>query len=824
MSFVRRITAAKHLKALKAAPTLSSTELAEVQSKLLEKGEGVIGPLSALLSNNDARRPALEVLGQLLSHATLPRFVEQLRSEDPQVVSGIVECMSSSKNFAPAQLLDVMVNDVEIRTQAERVLNAHVERLGPKRIAEHLQAADRELKRQLLRLLEQVVDETVAPDLARMGQDGDWQARSQAARLIARLPEEHAVEPLAALLRDVHSAVRREAVLGLGTVSGQQVIAPLCSALRDGDLKVQTAAIDALIQLDDAGAVMHLVEVLKDPSEYARRSAVEVLNAVATKDAIQDLVKALSDEDWWVRVRAADALGAIGGSRVVDAAMELMHNEDVFIRRYAVEILNTTVDKRSVPMLIEALQDTDWWVRERSIDALGKTGDSRATEHLIYLMAMDNDAAPHCVKALAAIADDGALQALVGLVENADSELCHLAAEGLTEASKRGIQGPMAEHVAAVLRADGRRATGGRPFGGLRSTSAVIKNDFDAMRKTGLVPDDLGAARTPVTPPPPGVGPASGVDPVSAAGPPSNVAPASSAGAQPSPAPPAGGDGQRLDYSRLESGSILLDRYEVVRLIGRGGFGAVYLTNDIEVEEQIILKVLNPSISSDDAVIRRFVQELKYTRRITHPNVIRLYDFLRFDWAYAISMEYFEGVNLGQFLRKKGRVDLQRASHLLRQICAGLSAAHKQGIIHRDIKPQNVLVGRDGTVKIVDFGLASITHDAGSRLTRSGFIVGTPQYMAPEQIKGGKIDPRTDIYSLGVLFYELLVGKPPFEGDTAVNIIYQHLQDAPEPPSKLVPGLPEWVDRMVLHMLEKVPDRRPATAREIMEDGQLKAA
>src|SRR5262249_9563250 len=196
--------------------------------------------------------------------------------------------------------------------------------------------------------------------------------------------------------------------------------------------------------------------------------------------------------------------------------------------------------------------------------------------------------------------------------------------------------------------------------------------------------------------------------------------------------------------------------------------------------------------------VRRFVQELKFTRRITHPNVIRIYDLLDLEGAHAISMEHFPSRDLGSILRERPMLPVATTLRIAAQVCEGLMAAHEQGVVHRDIKPGNILVGDDDATKIVDFGLASAGAGDGSRLTKSGILVGTPEYISPEQITGGTVDGRTDIYSLGVVMYEMLSGQTPFGSETAVNTLFQHLEGEVIPLRDLVPSLPESLGGAVM--------------------------
>jgi len=211
------------------------------------------------------------------------------------------------------------------------------------------------------------------------------------------------------------------------------------------------------------------------------------------------------------------------------------------------------------------------------------------------------------------------------------------------------------------------------------------------------------------------------------------------------------------------------------------------------------------------------VQELKLTRRVSHHNVIRIHDFLDLGGARAISMEYFPGSDLNRILADAGPLDLKRGLRIAAQVCDGLAAAHAEGVVHRDIKPANILVGPEDDIRLVDFGLAAAqqTSGDGSRLTKSGLLIGTPEYMAPEQISGEVADHRVDLYSLGVVMYEAFSGLRPYTADTPVKVLFQHLEGGAAPLAEVVPGFPEAVSALVAGAMAKEPNQRPATAAEL---------
>lgn len=254
-------------------------------------------------------------------------------------------------------------------------------------------------------------------------------------------------------------------------------------------------------------------------------------------------------------------------------------------------------------------------------------------------------------------------------------------------------------------------------------------------------------------------------------------------------------------------------RYEVLDALGDGGMGMVYRVRDRETNEVLALKLLRPEIARDPAMMERFKNEIRLAHRITHKNVCRIYDFNRVgDLAY-FTMEFVDGESLRNYLKRAGKLTPERTVDLARQIATGLIEAHAQGVVHRDLKPENVMLGRDGLVKLLDFGIA---RALGSDTTTARTIMGTPEYMAPEQSQGKPVDQRVDIYALGLILYESLTGRRAFSGATPVEIALKQLKDKPLPPRKFLPVTPPHLEAVVLRCLEKEPARRFSSAAELL--------
>jgi serine/threonine protein kinase/tetratricopeptide (TPR) repeat protein len=299
----------------------------------------------------------------------------------------------------------------------------------------------------------------------------------------------------------------------------------------------------------------------------------------------------------------------------------------------------------------------------------------------------------------------------------------------------------------------------------------------------------------------------------------------------------------------LTRGTTFADRYEIIEELGKGGMGKVYRVEDKKLKQEVALKLIKPEIASDEKTIERFRNELKTARMIAHKNVCRMFDIGESDDSHFITMEFIRGEDLKNLIRKMGQLSAGQAISIAKQICDGLIEAHKLGVIHRDLKPQNIMIDREGDARIMDFGIARSLEGKG--ITGAGVMIGTPDYMSPEQVDGKETDQRSDIYSLGVILYEMVTGRVPFEGDTALSIAVKHKIESPKDPREFNTQLSEDLSLIILQCLEKdkagryqnardlkvkleqieegiptvekiVPERKPLTSREITVRFDLK--
>jgi serine/threonine-protein kinase len=837
MSFFTNIRADRYITELKSATDVAAPQTQKAIAKLRELGAGAIEPVTAALADADkiATVAYIEVLTGLVNQKTLPRFIEAMVTGSPRVIAGVAWALSSSRAYPPTMLLDALNTEGVAKSALLDVITAHRSRLSVREILASAYKQEANEKAALFRILGELATDNDLPELVGRLNGKDPVARLHIINILSRFPKPEVSRALQQQLKDTNKLVRGAALSALARMDGPFDLEMLCGLLRDPEIDVQNKAIDAVIRANDPDTIKYLIPVLKDENEYARRAAVEVLNEVGNAKSIKELLEAVSDDDWWVRSRAADALGKIGGPKVVEAVLQLVGDEDEEIRRAAVEILNQTKDDRAVGHLIEATKDKDWWVSERAVDALAEIGSKRAVPRLIEMLeTTPAKSLPVVVRALGRLGDHKVIDAVLPLLSRdekdirleAISSLAKLADERRLENIRVQIQAQAGESeptvAQAALRAlsdlDSRFSVSGTKLSSTQNRAPSLDVPSGNSRSGGATQASSAVPAYTAPPPPP---------------PPARTK-------APPPAPPQNSMAaqrtqlmseqdvqravkeaekmagpQKLDIQTLKPGDIIEGRYKYVERIGKGAFGTVLLMEDTVVDERLILKFLNPNVSEDEEIMKRFVHELRYSRKITHHNVIRIYDFLYIQGNYAISMEYFPSHTLGSEVVGEKPMPLQRALGFGIDICTGMDVAHAQGIVHRDLKPANVLINAEGLLKIVDFGVAAAQREGDTQLTKTGYVIGSPKYMAPEQILGKKVDQRADVYALGVILYEIMTGVPPYARGDHMSVMYQHVQGKARPPREINPGLPPGLPEVITQAMSVDKDKRYQTMNDL---------
>ncbi len=269
-----------------------------------------------------------------------------------------------------------------------------------------------------------------------------------------------------------------------------------------------------------------------------------------------------------------------------------------------------------------------------------------------------------------------------------------------------------------------------------------------------------------------------------------------------------------LPPEKLTRGTTFAGRYEIIEELGEGGMGKVYRVEDNKINEEVALKLLRPQIAGDNKTIERFRNELKFARKIAHRNVCKMYDLDEEKGTHYITMEYVPGEDLKSMIRMSKQLSAATAVNIAKQVCEGLSEAHRLGVVHRDLKSSNIMIDRDGNARIMDFGIARSLQAKG--ITGAGAMVGTPEFMSPEQAEGKEADQRSDIYSMGVILFDMLTGRVPFEGDSYLSIAMKHKTEIPPDPRNFNAQIPEDLSHTILKCMEKDKEKRFQNIKELL--------
>jgi eukaryotic-like serine/threonine-protein kinase len=811
VSFLASFRSDQLLGQLIAESDPSSPAAQKLVEKLKTAGNKAVPKIIDALALSDKTHTMVlvDVLSAMINDKNLIMFKEGLADGNERVVSGTAWALSSSTVYNANGLLDFFADPEVSKAALIEILRVHKDDLSVHELLRHAYECEPKEKAAIFKIIQETIKPEMIPDLiARMG-GKDPVIKIHLMQLLSKFDKEEITNALEMQLKDPNKMVRGAALSALATRENSSIsIDRIAKVLLDPDLDVQGKAVDVLVKINHPDTVQYLLPALKDESEYTRRAAVEVLNEVGNANSVQDLLGAIKDDDWWVRSRAGDALADIGGPRVVDSVVKLITSKDEEIRRTAIEILNSTKDERAIDGLLQATDDTDWWVRERAVDALSKIGSPKALPKLESMLGANAKTDTVVVRALGKLGNHKHISMIVPMLQRPERDVQVEAIKALSQLADeshaetiRGIlkQIQQSEEHTIINAAD----TALKSLDD-RYSETVVEENIRAEKiagntKTLLVDNEdleklLHQAKE-----------ASAVAQADGDG---DIVPAAA------PAPMAV---PILDISTLKPGDVIDGRYKYIEKIGKGAFGTVLLMEDEVVDEQLILKFLNPNVSSDEEMMKRFVHELRYSRKITHRNVIRIYDFLHLQGCYAISMEYFPSHTLSGEIPDSKPMELAKALRFSKDMATGMTIAHQAGVIHRDLKPANILVNADGLLKIVDFGVAAAASSGDTQLTKTGYVIGSPKYMAPEQILGKKVDATADVYSIGVIMYEMVTGIPPYSRGDHMSVMYQHVQGKAKHCQEINSDLPDEYANLIVKAMSVDKTKRFQSMDELTE-------
>ncbi|MGD2170965.1 MAG: protein kinase [Gammaproteobacteria bacterium] len=502
-------------------------------------------------------------------------------------------------------------------------------------------------------------------------------------------------------------------------------------------------------------------------SDEVREFLVKQVVKHATAQGLEEFLRSLETLDQWNRGETLNALGNFGTEKLAQAARELVNHENEFIREQAQLLSTASGQETSLEGLWDQAMSDNWQVRDNALQAVGKSGKREAVDFLKKVVDKYPESAVTVLEATAELGFTKGLELAFSCLRVDEARVQRKALETIGSlASQRHAQVIRDKLMQKVPELQSTvRDTAQEVVTKLTSSYDLPPLDVDqeSYFDTRMIKFDETQAFD-------------------------------QGASQPQPVV------QEINIEDFKKGDLWMERYRIDKEIGRGAMGRVMLATDEMVGEPLILKFMHPELTAEQDSRERFLREVKYSRKISHPNVIRIHDMLFHHNLSAISMEYFESKGLDEYLREKKHFDIGEGLDILVQVARGMAAAHHQQVIHRDLKPSNVLMNGNGLVKIVDFGIASASTQTDSTLTKAGSIIGTPAYLSPERARGKEADHRSDIYALGIIAYAMFSGRLPYTGEP-MSLLYQHLEGNAKPVHEIRKEVGPRVSLLVQRMM-----------------------
>jgi eukaryotic-like serine/threonine-protein kinase len=736
----------------------------------------------------------IEICQGVLSQGAEDLFLENLSSETTEIRTVSKNLLSESQQINPVKLFKKLQESGGSQTEVIDILEFQKANIAPELIIKNALRLD---KANAGRLFQMAQSQASRTDMSALNIDIDSlenpDIKIMLIRFLAAVNQPESAKLITGLLADKSKIVLIEALKNLKNMSTDfdpSLIVRFIPDMREGD---QETAFEILRLKSSEESLPSLTMLMTGKSDQLREQAGQIVVEHANTKSLEKFLLALDVHEWWGKEQAVKWLLTHGDNNLYLAAAKLTDHENDFIKNTAQQLAaNSTTQSGEITELIEPLMSENWQVRERAIEAAGKTDNRRSLEFLstvidkypessiAVLKATSNlgfskglEIASKCMRMKEAAIQRQALRTIDDIVTQRHA---HNVREGIVNMVPK-LQATVRDTAQEVINSITEKFNLSR-----------LDLDDDNMFETRLIKIEENRDK--------------------------------SQHANPVAVEVMGHDKTEVvsfqHIEELKEGDFWMDRYKIIREVGRGAMGRVMLVEDETVGETMILKFMHPELTSDGKARERFLRELKYSRKISHPNVIRIHDFLVKDGISAISMEYFESIGLDYMIKHEMLDTHQKSLDILYQVSDGMFEAHQKHVIHRDLKPSNILINDAGLAKVVDFGIASATSETDATLTKTGMIIGTPAYLSPERAKGLVADHRSDIYALGIIAYTMFSGRPPYKGEP-MSLLFQHIEGKAVPLFRLEMDIPVGVSMLVEKMMAADIEKRFQTMKDVRD-------
>jgi len=724
------------------------------------------------------------------------RFLANLENDTTMIRTATKSLLSESVRINPSKIFKRLHDKDASKTEILDILDLQKANLAPEL---YVKNALRMEKSYATRLIEMAQTQAHRTDMSALTIDTDTlenpDIKITLIRFLAAVNQPEAARMIMRFLKDKSKIIVIEALKQLKHMEVAYDPSPIVNCIpnmRDDDIKT---VFEILERKSTAETLPGLTMLMTGKSDDLRERATDIVIQHATQDTFEALLLALDQHEWWGKEQALKSLIAQGNDKFYQLAGALVNHDNEFIKSAAEQIAaNNTVYSGDISELEESLMHENWQVRERAIDNIAHSGNRGALELLHKVIKKYPESSVAALKAVKTLGFSKGLEMTskcLGMKEAAIQREALLTTDSIVTQKhadnvRNGIV-KMVPKLQATVRDTAREVVEHITE---KYKLPKLNIDDDSIFETRLLEIEKNKSEQATM-----------------------VAPQQQNQVK---------DPEKTEVvsfqhiEELKAGDYWMDRFKVIKEIGRGAMGRVMLVHDDTVGEQIILKFMHPELTSDGKARERFLRELKYSRMVSHPNVIRIHDFLMKDGISAISMEYFESRGLDYLVKHELLASQEQILDILYQVSEGMYEAHQQNVIHRDLKPSNILVNDDGLAKVVDFGIASASSEADMTLTKTGMIIGTPAYLSPERAKGLEADHRADIYALGIIAYTMFNGTLPYKGEP-MSLLFQHIEGKAAPLDSLDKDIPTNVSLLVQKMMAAEIEDRYQSMQEVRD-------
>jgi eukaryotic-like serine/threonine-protein kinase len=759
-------------------------------AKVRDAAKASLGKIVEIIPS--AQEPQQEILKQIcIEHAegsTQEMFLNQLENDETKIRHVAAGILSQSIQLSPAKLFKQLHESDVSKTEIIEILDSRKSTLKPEQLINNAIKMEENYSEQLILMAAQTDSEM---DLSALSINPDSidspSIKIYLLRYFGAVEQSEVSKFIGKFLADSNKTVVIEALKAMKNLSirfDASILLPSIETMTETEREI---AMSIIHKQGDAALTGKLAGWTTGKSDELREVFIKLVVQYADEINLEKFLQRLDQQEWWGKEQAVKCLQRLANDRLCRVATKLTNNPQEFVRSTAQQLSAQGGDPVDLDQLKQSALNENWEVREKAILSLGSSRNREALDCLNQVIQQWPESALAVLRSVQKLGFSKGLETAFACLKMPEALVQRGALETIGELAiakhAKNIRDKVMQQVPKLQPTV--RDTAGDVVYALTEKFNLKQLDVNAEEyfETRLMKIDDVQSQAPVL--------------KDATHEQTQVV-------------------KFQNIEELKEGDLWMDRFRIGREIGRGAMGRVMLSEDEMVGEELILKFMHPELTAEEASRERFLREVKYSRKISHPNVIRIHDMLFKDNLCAISMEFFISRGVDEVLKEKGFFEVEEGLDILLQVSSGMAVAHKQEVVHRDLKPSNILIDDEGHVKVVDFGIASAASNSEGTLTKTGLIIGTPAYLSPERARGYEAENRCDIYALGIIAYYLFSGTLPYRGEP-MSLLFQHLEGNAKPVHEIKPSVSPRISMLVEKLMAVQAKNRIQTMEEVQE-------